>query len=102
MHAFGLASCKRRIRPNRGSLSIQLCKLLFEVALQVCKLQGSHIYLLLLCDILYIFFVVKFACLSAEAYDPLDPNGNITIKWDITQWTPDGYVVSSLDCQLST
>ncbi|KAL5219280.1 hypothetical protein ABZP36_019964 [Zizania latifolia] len=28
----------------------------------------------------------------AEAYDPLDPNGNITIKWDITQWTPDGYV----------
>lgn len=30
----------------------------------------------------------------AEAYDALDPNGNITIKWDIMQWTPDGYVVS--------
>lgn len=29
------------------------------------------------------------------AYDPLDPNGNITIKWDIMSWTPDGYVVSS-------
>ncbi|XP_059451486.1 COBRA-like protein 1 [Corylus avellana] len=29
---------------------------------------------------------------STEAYDPLDPNGNITIKWDITSWTPDGYV----------
>lgn len=28
----------------------------------------------------------------AEAYDPLDPNGNITIKWDIMQWTSDGYV----------
>ncbi|KAK3128895.1 hypothetical protein QOZ80_6BG0467930 [Eleusine coracana subsp. coracana] len=27
-----------------------------------------------------------------EAYDSLDPNGNITIKWDIMQWTPDGYV----------
>lgn len=29
-----------------------------------------------------------------EAYDPLDPNGNITIKWDVVSWTPDGYVVS--------
>ncbi|CAL5084895.1 unnamed protein product [Urochloa decumbens] len=26
----------------------------------------------------------------AAAYDPLDPNGNITIKWDIISWTPDG------------
>jgi hypothetical protein len=33
---------------------------------------------------------------SAEAYDPLDPTGNITIKWDIMQWTSDGYVVSRL------
>lgn len=31
---------------------------------------------------------------SPAAYDPLDPNGNITIKWDIMSWTPDGYVVS--------
>ncbi|KAM6569453.1 hypothetical protein CsatB_017438 [Cannabis sativa] len=28
----------------------------------------------------------------AAAYDPLDPNGNITIKWDVMSWTPDGYV----------
>ncbi|GKU95120.1 hypothetical protein SLEP1_g8520 [Rubroshorea leprosula] len=28
----------------------------------------------------------------AVAYDTLDPNGNITIKWDIMSWTPDGYV----------
>ncbi|PON82080.1 COBRA-like protein [Trema orientale] len=27
-----------------------------------------------------------------EAYDALDPNGNVTIKWDIMSWTPDGYV----------
>ncbi|CAO2820922.1 unnamed protein product [Amaranthus hypochondriacus] len=27
-----------------------------------------------------------------EAYDALDPNGNITIKWDVINWTPDGYV----------
>lgn len=29
---------------------------------------------------------------STEAYDALDPNGNITIKWDVMAWTPDGYV----------
>lgn len=32
--------------------------------------------------------------LFADAYDALDPNGNITIKWDVISWTPDGYVVS--------
>lgn len=32
-------------------------------------------------------------CLT-DAYDALDPNGNITIRWDIMSWTPDGYVVS--------
>ncbi|KAI3416890.1 uncharacterized protein J3R85_015002, partial [Psidium guajava] len=26
------------------------------------------------------------------AYDPLDPTGNITMKWDIMSWTADGYV----------
>jgi hypothetical protein len=31
----------------------------------------------------------------AEAYDALDPEGNITMKWDVMSWTPDGYVVSS-------
>ncbi|XP_039785684.1 COBRA-like protein 5 isoform X2 [Panicum virgatum] len=31
-------------------------------------------------------------CSVAVAYDPLDPNGNITIKWDVISWTPDGYV----------
>ncbi|CAI0454532.1 unnamed protein product, partial [Linum tenue] len=29
---------------------------------------------------------------STEAYDPLDPTGNITVKWDIMSWTPDGYM----------
>ncbi len=42
-------------------------------------------YLFILC---YCFFVIL------EAYDPLDPSGNITIKWDVMSWTPDGYVVS--------
>ncbi|XP_037415235.1 COBRA-like protein 1 [Triticum dicoccoides] len=26
------------------------------------------------------------------AYDPLDPTGNITIRWDVRSWVPDGYV----------
>ncbi|EPS70668.1 hypothetical protein M569_04090, partial [Genlisea aurea] len=30
----------------------------------------------------------------SEAYDPLDPNGNITIKWDVMSWTGDGYVAT--------
>ncbi|KAI3794029.1 hypothetical protein L1987_36654 [Smallanthus sonchifolius] len=34
----------------------------------------------------------SFTFTCTEAYDALDPNGNITIKWDIISWTPDGYV----------
>ncbi|TYH57101.1 hypothetical protein ES332_D08G066200v1 [Gossypium tomentosum] len=39
-------------------------------------------------------FVISalFLFVVAAAYDPLDPNGNLTIKWDIVSWTPDGYV----------
>lgn len=37
---------------------------------------------------MFLFFVYP-----SEAYDALDPNGNITIKWDVINWTPDGYVV---------
>ncbi|KAG5096031.1 hypothetical protein JHK84_051619 [Glycine max] len=42
-----------------------------------------------------ILFLVLLSCTcftSTDAYDPLDPNGNITIKWDVISWTPDGYV----------
>ncbi|CAA3030372.1 COBRA 4 [Olea europaea subsp. europaea] len=39
------------------------------------------------------FLCVLLSC--AAAYDPLDPNGNITIKWDIMSWTPDGYVIQT-------
>ncbi|GJU96149.1 COBRA-like protein [Tanacetum coccineum] len=34
----------------------------------------------------------SFSFTSTDAYHALDPNGNITIKWDIISWTPDGYV----------
>lgn len=43
---------------------------------------------------------MEFHCLlgvGADAYDPLDPNGNITIKWDVISWTPDGYLVSTIN-----
>ncbi|KEH21748.1 hypothetical protein MtrunA17_Chr7g0219921 [Medicago truncatula] len=41
-----------------------------------------------------ILFLFLLSFTSTDAYDPLDPNGNITIKWDIIQWTPDGYVAT--------
>ncbi|XP_021286128.1 COBRA-like protein 1 isoform X1 [Herrania umbratica] len=30
-------------------------------------------------------------CTLSDCYDPLDPNGNITVTFDINQWTRDGY-----------
>ncbi|CAN1296803.1 Protein COBRA [Linum perenne] len=42
--------------------------------------------------ILLFFLLSSSTFTSTEAYDALDPNGNITIKWDIINWTPDGYV----------
>uniref|UniRef100_A0A0D3FJU2 COBRA-like protein n=1 Tax=Oryza barthii TaxID=65489 RepID=A0A0D3FJU2_9ORYZ len=42
------------------------------------------------CSLLALLLVVT--CSVAVAYDPLDPKGNITIKWDVISWTPDGYV----------
>eukprot|EP00475_Leptophrys_vorax_P025141 TRINITY_DN3512_c0_g1_i1.p1 TRINITY_DN3512_c0_g1~~TRINITY_DN3512_c0_g1_i1.p1 ORF type:complete len:459 (-),score=10.49 TRINITY_DN3512_c0_g1_i1:195-1571(-) len=44
------------------------------------------------------FALVLAACVatsllpSAKAYDPLDPTGNVTIVWDVTSWTGDGYI----------
>lgn len=40
--------------------------------------------------LLFLFSCSTFT--STEAYDALDPTGNITIKWDVISWTPDGYV----------
>ncbi|KAK7843073.1 cobra-like protein 4 [Quercus suber] len=42
--------------------------------------------------ILAVLYVMMFS--PTEAYDPLDPTGNITIKWDVMSWTPDGYVAA--------
>ncbi|XP_031379945.1 protein COBRA-like isoform X2 [Punica granatum] len=32
------------------------------------------------------------SCNLSDCYDPMDPNGNITITFDIHKWTNDGYV----------
>lgn len=38
--------------------------------------------------------LLLMALSQSEAFDPLDPFGNITIKWDVVSWTADGYVAS--------
>ncbi|KAL0422010.1 UNVERIFIED_CONTAM: protein COBRA [Sesamum latifolium] len=49
-------------------------------------------------QIVFTIFYVEFALTVAEvfldcdAYDAIDPNGNVTVKWDVMSWTPDGYV----------
>ncbi|XP_030533944.1 COBRA-like protein 4 [Rhodamnia argentea] len=48
-----------------------------------CRSKLHHILLSVVCVILFSY---------AGAYDPLDPTGNITMKWDIMSWTADGYV----------
>ncbi|KAF5197708.1 Cobra-like protein [Thalictrum thalictroides] len=45
-----------------------------------------------MCSIFLVLWLFSFSFTSTEAYDSLDPTGNITIKWDIMSWTPDGYV----------
>lgn len=44
--------------------------------------------------ILLLFLLSCTSFTSTEAYDPLDPTGNITIKWDVMSWTADGYVAT--------
>ncbi|XP_039020354.1 COBRA-like protein 2 [Hibiscus syriacus] len=61
-----------------------MANLLLFIARSFFKLSSFSVLLLLL------FSFSSFT--STEAYDPLDPNGNITIKWDIMSWTADGYV----------
>jgi len=42
--------------------------------------------------IVVLFLLSSLSFTSTDAYDALDPTGNITIKWDVINWTPDGYV----------
>eukprot|EP00246_Nothoceros_aenigmaticus_P016649 TRINITY_DN7735_c0_g1_i1.p1 TRINITY_DN7735_c0_g1~~TRINITY_DN7735_c0_g1_i1.p1 ORF type:complete len:447 (-),score=29.49 TRINITY_DN7735_c0_g1_i1:912-2252(-) len=39
--------------------------------------------------------VILLCLLSrSDAFDPLDPDGKIIVKWDVMQWTADGYVAA--------
>ncbi|XP_010257981.1 PREDICTED: protein COBRA-like isoform X2 [Nelumbo nucifera] len=58
----------------------------------ICSSMSRSISKLTSCTILFMFLLSCFSFTSTEAYDALDPNGNITIKWDVISWTPDGYV----------
>jgi hypothetical protein len=52
---------------------------------------------------LAVALVLLAAFQHADAgYDRMDPNGNITIKWDVMEWTTDGYraVVTMYNYQL--
>ncbi|CAL9074250.1 unnamed protein product [Musa acuminata var. zebrina] len=44
------------------------------------------------CSLVLFISVLALMFSPAVAYDPLDPTGNITIKWDVISWTADGYV----------
>ncbi|XVF49927.1 hypothetical protein PTKIN_Ptkin04bG0055700 [Pterospermum kingtungense] len=45
------------------------------------------------CSILIFSFII-LPLIFDSAYDSLDPNGSINIKWDIMSWTPDGYLAT--------
>lgn len=45
-----------------------------------------------ICLILLLFSSSTFTSSVAEAYNAVDQNANITIKWDALSWTPNGYV----------
>ncbi|KAG5137648.1 hypothetical protein JHK82_022379 [Glycine max] len=55
-------------------------------------LGSAVLYLLYFYRGCSVFVRCSTVSIFCDAYDPLDPNGNITIKWDIISWTPDGYV----------
>ncbi|CAA2955663.1 COBRA 1 [Olea europaea subsp. europaea] len=56
----------------------------FQKAIASTKLRGFINILV------FLLFCLNFSV--SDAYDALDPDGNITVKWDIISWTSDGYI----------
>ncbi|PKA46502.1 COBRA-like protein 1 [Apostasia shenzhenica] len=54
----------------------------------------SHLSVLLssVMSAFFFFSIIDFFPIT-RAFDPMDPNGNITIKWDFQQFRSDGYTV---------
>lgn len=46
-----------------------------------------------------VIFFIFFAVSLADAYDPLDPHGNITINWDFQAIDTGGYTVRTCSCE---
>jgi len=42
----------------------------------------------------YEFILTLFLYVLLAAFDPLDPTGNVTIRWGIMSWTSVGYMAS--------
>ncbi|CAN6702345.1 unnamed protein product [Malus baccata var. baccata] len=63
---------------DRGEMR-SLVSVLFFLAMFSCAKRKIIIYLM-------------FSDLMMHMILWIDPNGNITVKWDIMSWTPDGYV----------
>ncbi|KAH9613995.1 hypothetical protein KSS87_000434, partial [Heliosperma pusillum] len=77
------------IKCNFGCHYVYYCTIndVFEQACSVWScLKKLKMTILALCLIAMLSY--------AAAYDPLDPTGNITIKWDIMSWTEDGYLAA--------
>lgn len=77
-----------------GPLVLQFSPLLFPAIISRFR-EFMSLFVCSLTGVLIDQQQKKTVHLFAVAYDPLDPHGNITIKWDIISWTPDGYVVST-------
>ncbi|KAK2986297.1 hypothetical protein RJ640_021866, partial [Escallonia rubra] len=73
-------------------LELQQIKKLQESAQKEMGFAFRSLSKLATCTAVLVFLLSCFSFTSTEAYDALDPNGNITLKWDIISWTPDGYV----------
>ncbi|KAM3380847.1 COBRA-like protein 1 [Capsicum galapagoense] len=64
-----------------------------EVCLCLCSISRSSSITKFGTSPILIALLLSLMCFThTDAYDVLDPNGNITVKWDVKSWTPDGYV----------
>lgn len=66
------------------------------VLLSMCRLSGIVILISENFGLLgeEVIMVLMCFCVYVDCYDPLDPNGNITVTFDVIQRSYEGYTVS--------
>ncbi|KAI3976726.1 hypothetical protein MKX01_008584 [Papaver californicum] len=74
------------INRNREQFPVYTMRLQDKDCLLQCRFSSLTIPI----SVFFLYAIISYAA----AYDPLDPNGNVTIKWDIVSWTADGYVAA--------